>query len=161
MQLMTLEWRELGGIALWRFVVSEFLSLKHRELESMLDTLHMNSKGAVTVEINVAASSSTSSAGTSPVPVAELMGRKRLDRINKVLTFLHKSQKKPSGGEVSKVGDYSGSTRSVEDSENANSSKSRQMSRTISLDTAHDDDENDEDPILFVEDMLVTLLANT
>ena len=144
MQLMTLEWRELGGIALWRFVVSEFLSLKHRELESTLDILHMNSKGAVTVEINVAASSSTS----SPVPVAELMGRKRLDRINKVLTFLHKSQKKPSGGEVSKVGDYSGSTRSVEDSENANSSKSRQMSRTISLDTAHDDDENDEDPML-------------
>ena len=50
MQLMTLEWNELGGIALWRFVVHELLSIKHREIELVLTARHASREKAATEE---------------------------------------------------------------------------------------------------------------
>ena len=144
MQLMTLEWNELGGIALWRFVVHELLSIKHREIELVLTARHASREKAATEE----QLSSDPFIPSSQPAVAEIMGRKRLERLTNTMTFLRKLQRTPTEREVSKVGDYSGVMRSVDENTQLDLFETKALQRCTSLDRIHDNDENHEDPMV-------------
>ena len=144
MQLMTLEWNELGGIALWRFVVHELVNIKHRELE-MAQHAHTHSPNKAAKDEPL---DSGMFAPVRHVAVAELMGKKRLERLFKTMTFLHKSQRSPSEREVSKVGDYSGTMRSMDDDSKLDMFDAKPPERSLSFNGIHDNDENDEDPMV-------------